>query len=47
MAEPQEIAASVLALAGDEFSYMTGSSVLVDGGATAGRQMTMPPGFPG
>jgi NAD(P)-dependent dehydrogenase (short-subunit alcohol dehydrogenase family) len=46
MAEREEIAAAVLALTGDEFSFMTGSSVVVDGGALAGRPMIMPPGFP-
>ncbi|WP_131787268.1 SDR family NAD(P)-dependent oxidoreductase [Protofrankia symbiont of Coriaria ruscifolia] len=44
MAEPEEIARVVLALASDEFSYMTGSSVLVDGGATAGGRSIMPAG---
>jgi NAD(P)-dependent dehydrogenase (short-subunit alcohol dehydrogenase family) len=45
MAGPQKIADAVLGLAPDEFAYMTGASVLVDGGATAGREMDMPPGF--
>jgi NAD(P)-dependent dehydrogenase (short-subunit alcohol dehydrogenase family) len=45
MAEREEIAAAVVALAGDEFSFMTGSSVVVDGGALAGHPMLMPPGF--
>ncbi|MGP3922916.1 SDR family NAD(P)-dependent oxidoreductase [Streptomyces sp. 8N616] len=44
MAEPEEIASAVLGLASDDFPYMTGSSVVVDGGATAGRKMTRPPG---
>ncbi len=32
LAAPSEIAASILALASDSFSYMTGTTVLVDGG---------------
>ncbi|PRX44528.1 NAD(P)-dependent dehydrogenase (short-subunit alcohol dehydrogenase family) [Prauserella shujinwangii] len=47
MAMPEEIASAVLALASDDFGYLTGASVPVDGGATAGRRMTMPPGFGG
>jgi NAD(P)-dependent dehydrogenase (short-subunit alcohol dehydrogenase family) len=46
MAEREEIASAVLALAGNEFAFMTGSSVAVDGGSTAGRPMITPPGFP-
>ncbi|WP_433260011.1 SDR family NAD(P)-dependent oxidoreductase [Actinosynnema sp. CS-041913] len=45
MADPAEIAAAVVALSGDEFSFMTGASVVVDGGSLAGRPMLMPPGF--
>ncbi|MCA1655507.1 MAG: SDR family oxidoreductase [Pseudonocardiaceae bacterium] len=45
MGEPREMATAVLALAGPEFSYLTGTSILVDGGMNAGRPMTMPPGF--
>ncbi|MFI9204338.1 SDR family NAD(P)-dependent oxidoreductase [Streptomyces sp. NPDC053048] len=43
VAEPQEIARAVLALASGDFPYMTGASVAVDGGATAGRKMVQPP----
>ncbi|WP_405018391.1 SDR family oxidoreductase [Kitasatospora sp. NBC_00070] len=42
MAEPAEIARAVLGLASDDFPYMTGSSVAVDGGSTAGRRMIQP-----
>ncbi|RZS44531.1 NAD(P)-dependent dehydrogenase (short-subunit alcohol dehydrogenase family) [Herbihabitans rhizosphaerae] len=45
MAEPEEIATSILALA-DGFPFMTGSSVVVDGGSLAGSPMVFPPGFP-
>ncbi|MGI8334755.1 SDR family NAD(P)-dependent oxidoreductase [Actinomadura scrupuli] len=44
MASPQEIANAVLALASDQFTYMTGASVAVDGGLTTGREMDLPPG---
>jgi NAD(P)-dependent dehydrogenase (short-subunit alcohol dehydrogenase family) len=42
MAEPDEIAHAVLAPASDELSFMTGASVLVDGGDTAGRPAVTP-----
>jgi NAD(P)-dependent dehydrogenase (short-subunit alcohol dehydrogenase family) len=45
MAEAKEIAAAVVGLAGPEFGYLTGTEVLVDGGMSAGRPMTFPPGF--
>lgn len=45
MAEPREIASVVVALAAPEFSYLTGTEILVDGGMSAGRPMAMPPGF--
>ncbi|MER7578600.1 SDR family NAD(P)-dependent oxidoreductase [Kitasatospora sp. NPDC097691] len=43
MAEPEEIARAILALTSDDFTYQTGASVPVDGGATAGRRMVLPP----
>ncbi|WP_410637088.1 SDR family NAD(P)-dependent oxidoreductase [Amycolatopsis sp. lyj-346] len=43
MAEPREIAAAVVALAAPDFAYLTGTSVLVDGGLGTGRPMVMPP----
>lgn len=46
MAEPQELAGAILSVASPEFSYLSGTSVLVDGGMSAGRPMAMPPGFP-
>ncbi|MFE7131071.1 SDR family NAD(P)-dependent oxidoreductase [Streptomyces sp. NPDC057638] len=39
MAEPDEIARAVLGLASDDFPYLTGASIAVDGGATAGRKL--------
>lgn len=47
MATPEEIARSVLAMATEEFSYQTGSTVLVGGAPLGGARMVMPPGFPG
>ncbi|MFJ6574256.1 SDR family NAD(P)-dependent oxidoreductase [Streptomyces sp. NPDC091292] len=44
MAEPEEIAQAVLGLASDDFPYMTGASIAVDGGSTAGRKMIQPSG---
>jgi NAD(P)-dependent dehydrogenase (short-subunit alcohol dehydrogenase family) len=35
MATPEEIAACALALASNEFPYMTGAAFVVDGGKTA------------
>ncbi|MFH8370408.1 SDR family NAD(P)-dependent oxidoreductase [Streptomyces sp. NPDC018031] len=43
MAEPEEIAQAVLGLASEDFPYMTGTSVSVDGGVSAGRAMVQPP----
>ncbi|MFF8955603.1 SDR family NAD(P)-dependent oxidoreductase [Streptomyces sp. NPDC014894] len=43
MATAAEIASSVLGLASDDFPFMTGASVAVDGGATAGRRLVQPP----
>ncbi|CAL9324976.1 SDR family NAD(P)-dependent oxidoreductase [Streptomyces sp. SudanB182_2057] len=45
MADAEEIACAVLGLASDDFPYMTGASVTVDGGSTAGREMTRPSGI--
>ncbi len=45
MGEAKEIASAVLSLASPGFAYLTGTSVLVDGGLNTGRPMTMPPGF--
>ncbi|GAB3464461.1 SDR family NAD(P)-dependent oxidoreductase [Actinophytocola sediminis] len=46
MGEAEELASAVVSLASPEFSYLSGTSVLIDGGMSAGRPMTMPPGFP-
>lgn len=45
MADAEEIARAVLGLASDDFPYMTGASITVDGGSTAGRRMVQPSGF--
>ncbi|WP_406066042.1 SDR family oxidoreductase [Streptomyces sp. NBC_01077] len=42
MADAEEIARAVLGLASDDFPYMTGASVSVDGGSTTGRKMIQP-----
>ncbi|MER7576939.1 SDR family oxidoreductase [Streptomyces sp. NPDC126514] len=44
MADAEEIGRAVLGLASDDFPYMTGASVTVDGGSTAGRKMIQPNG---
>ncbi|MBT2542877.1 SDR family oxidoreductase [Streptomyces sp. ISL-44] len=44
MAEAEEIARAVLGLASDDFPYMTGASITVDGGSAAGRKMIQPSG---
>jgi meso-butanediol dehydrogenase/(S,S)-butanediol dehydrogenase/diacetyl reductase len=36
VAEPEEIAAVALFLASDEASFVTGATIVVDGGLTAG-----------
>ncbi|MBB4904934.1 SDR family NAD(P)-dependent oxidoreductase [Actinophytocola algeriensis] len=45
MAEAKEIATAVVSLSTPDFSYLTGTEILVDGGMSAGRPMTFPPGF--
>ncbi|MFZ3570642.1 SDR family NAD(P)-dependent oxidoreductase [Streptomyces sp. BH097] len=46
MGTVEDIAGAVLALASDEFGYLTGAEVAVDGGATAGGPQVWPQGFP-
>jgi NAD(P)-dependent dehydrogenase (short-subunit alcohol dehydrogenase family) len=40
---PEEVAAAALFLVSDDASFVTGTSLVVDGGFTAGRRLTEPP----
>ena len=39
---PEEVAAAALFLVSDDASFVTGHSLVVDGGFTAGRRLTDP-----
>lgn len=41
--QPEEVAAAALFLVSDDASFVTGASLVVDGGFTAGRRLTDPP----
>ena len=43
-AEPAEVADSILFLASDEASYITGHALILDGGLTLGLRLDLPPG---
>ena len=38
--QPEEVAAAALFLVSDDASFVTGASLVVDGGFTAGRRLT-------
>ncbi|WP_035275107.1 SDR family NAD(P)-dependent oxidoreductase [Actinoalloteichus caeruleus] len=42
IATPEDIASAVLAIASEDFSYLTGVSIPVDGGVAAGRPLRLP-----
>jgi NAD(P)-dependent dehydrogenase (short-subunit alcohol dehydrogenase family) len=46
MASAEEVAAAIVGLAAADFGFVSGMSMHVDGGDSAGRKMVMPPGFP-
>jgi NAD(P)-dependent dehydrogenase (short-subunit alcohol dehydrogenase family) len=43
--QPEEVAAAALFLASDDAGFVTGTSLVVDGGFTAGRRLTEPGGL--
>jgi NAD(P)-dependent dehydrogenase (short-subunit alcohol dehydrogenase family) len=42
VASPEVIASAVLGIASDDFGYLTGASIPVDGGVAAGRRLLLP-----